>query len=411
MDSMLLLHLMSELFPGRIRAIYINHQLQTISNDWAKFVVAQCHSLNIPFIVENVQVAEGNLENQAREARYQAFLQHLQPNEILVLAHHQQDQAETLMLRLLSGAGVSGLAAMKSLDIREQLTIWRPLLDVSREQICQWVKEQDIAYVDDPTNLDTHYDRAWCRQELWHILQSRFPAMQQALSRTTLLMQDAEHILNEVLHQDLANCGNAQRLELTKLQQLSLPRQRQLLSMWMKGQQQYRPALDMVQRIQSEVIEARQDAQAALHCNGYYYLRYQKYLYRLEHAVYQAQHQHRTVLNAEIALTMGQRLQVAAGDFQISACQWGLNPELLNRTLLLSDRQGGEKIHLNGRVGSWPLKKAIQQAQIFPWLRHTIQILHIDNVMLGVFTPIGFWLASSEYCVEDGWQPDLISLE
>ena len=70
---------------------------------------------------------------------------------------------------------------------------------------------------------------------------------------------------------------------------------------------------------------------------------------------------------------------------------------------------GGEKIHLYGRVGSWPLKKAIQQAHIFPWLRHTIQILSIDNVMLGVFTPEGFWLAQSEYCVVDGWLPKIIS--
>ena len=72
-------------------------------------------------------------------------------------------------------------------------------------------------------------------------------------------------------------------------------------------------------------------------------------------------------------------------------------------------RQGGEKIHIQGRVGTWPLKKAIQQAQIFPWLRHTIQILSMDNVMLGVFTPNGFWLAHSPYCVKAGWLPTLIS--
>ena len=87
----------------------------------------------------------------------------------------------------------------------------------------------------------------------------------------------------------------------------------------------------------------------------------------------------------------------------------GLNIALLNQQLTLTLRQGGEKIHLYGRVGAWPLKKAIQEAQIFPWTRHTIQILSIDNVMLGVFTPKGFWLAQSEYCEVGGWQPKLIS--
>ena len=193
---MLLLHLMAQLFPKQIRAIYVNHQLQKVSDVWADFVAQQCTALNIPYILQSVQVAQGNLENQARQARYQAYLQHIDENEVLVLAHHQQDQAETLMLRLLSGAGVTGLSAMQSIDQRDQLLIWRPLLDTSREQICQWVEQLQIDYVDDPSNLDIHYDRAWCRHELWHILQSRYPKMQQALARTSYLMQDADEILN-----------------------------------------------------------------------------------------------------------------------------------------------------------------------------------------------------------------------
>jgi len=77
--------------------------------------------------------------------------------------------------------------------------------------------------------------------------------------------------------------------------------------------------------------------------------------------------------------------------------------------LYLRQRKGGEKIHLYGRVGHWPLKKAIQEAQIFPWTRHTIQILSTDNVMLGVFTPKGFWLAQSAYCEAGGWLPISVS--
>ena len=157
---MLLLHVMAQLLPNQIRAIYVNHQLQSMSDEWAELVAQQCIILNIPFVIQPVQVAQGNLENQARQARYDAYLQHLKNDEVLVLAHHQQDQAETLLLRLLSGAGVTGLSAMQAIDQRNDLSIWRPLLDISREQICQWVQQLKISYVDDPTNLDTHYDRA-----------------------------------------------------------------------------------------------------------------------------------------------------------------------------------------------------------------------------------------------------------
>ena len=406
---MLLLHLMFFLCPEKVRAIYIDHQLQALSADWGEFVADQCQQLDIPCTIQPVNVASGNLEQQARNSRYQAYRQHLQADEILVLAHHQQDQAETLMLRLLSGAGVDGLAAMKQIDVRENLTIWRPLLDISREQICQWASELNVQNIEDPTNADTHYDRAWARQTLWPVLSQRYPKMQAALVRTSELMQDAQDILQEVLQQDLASCGTETQLDLGEFLQLSKSRQHQLLSAWMKGKQQYRPSLDMVERLQREVIYAKQDAQAALHWQGFYYVRYQQQLYRLAAEIYLADQQQVQTSPKTIKFALKDSVQVLSGKFIIAPAQLGLSPALLQQPLHLQQRQGGEKIHLYGRVGTWPLKKAIQEAQIFPWARHTIQILSADNVMLGVFTPKGFWLAQSAYCEAGGWLPMSVS--
>jgi tRNA(Ile)-lysidine synthase len=312
-------------------------------------------------------------------------------------------------LRLLSGAGVHGLAAMKQLDVREQFIIWRPLLDISREQICQWAAQLDVQNIEDPTNLDTHYDRAWCRHELWPMLQKRYPKMQQALSRTSYLMQDAEDILLDVLQQDLNDCGSATELDLTELSQLSTARQRQLLSAWMKGQDTYRPSFEMVERLLQEVINSKSDARAALHWNQFYYVRYQQKLFRLSAEEYLAEKNASHISEQTIQLELGQKVDVLSGQYFPETAAIGLSALLLGKKLDLVMRQGGEKIHLYGRVGAWPLKKAIQEAQIFPWQRHRIQILSIDNVMLGVFTPKGFWLAHSEYCEVVGWQPNLIS--
>lgn len=406
---MLLLFLMSELFPTQTRAIYVDHQLQVMSAEWGRVVQQQSDVLNIPCIIQQVDVATGNLEQQARQARYQAYQQHLQSNEILVLAHHQQDQAETLLLRLLSGAGVHGLAAMQQIDIRQDMTIWRPFLDVSREQIEQWSQQLDFDYVTDPTNHDTHYDRAWCREELWDVLQKRFPKMQAAVARSSYLMQDAAEILDQVLQVDWQQCATNHQLDLIKLAQLSAARQSQLLSAWMKGNDQYRPSYDMVQRLQQEVILAKPDAQAILHFNQHYFVRYQKTLYRLSYEELYAE-KRSPVLHVQTQhYQIGQSFALAAGKFKIESQAMGLSAQLLDRELKLIPRQGGEKIHLYGRVGHWPLKKAIQELQILPWLRHTIQILVVDNVMLGVFSPKGFWLAQSDYLEQGGWQPSLIS--
>lgn len=406
---MLLLHLMSFLYPQKVRVIYIDHQLQPQSSDWGQFVVAESSKLNVPCIVATVNVQAGNLEQRAREARYQAYTQHLKPQEILLLAHHQQDQAETFMLRLLSGAGVNGLTAMKKVDLRESFTLWRPLLDLSREQICQWSMQLNVQNIEDPTNLDCHYDRAWSRQELWPVLQHRFPKMQSALARSSYLMQDAEQILNEVVQQDLNHCGTETELNLTTLLQLSGPRQRQLLSVWMKGKDIYRPSFDMVARLYREVIESKPDAQAALHWNQHYYVRYRHRLYRLTLDQYPVEQHALTLPIQSVDFCLNQSVEFLSGQYRPELEKIGLSIDLLGKTLQVRSRQGGEKIHLYGRVGAWPLKKAIQEAEIFPWQRHTIQILSIDNVMLGVFTPKGFWLAESEYCKIGGWQPNLIS--
>jgi len=400
---------MTQIFPQKIRVIYIDHQLQEQSAEWGKLVASQATSLNISYIIQKVQISDGNLEAQARQARYQAYQQHLQQNEILLLAHHQQDQAETAILRLLSGTGVDGLAAMQAIDYRTNMTIWRPFLDLTREQIAFWAAQLEVKYIDDPMNYDTHYDRVWCREELWPFLSKRFPKMQQALSRTSYLMQDASEILEEVLKNDWQYSGSADYLDLTKLFELSFARQRQLLSAWMKGDGQYRPAFEMVERLKKEVIDSKSDAQAALHWNQFYYVRYQHYLYRLSRQVFLAEKLNPVETETEHHFQLGEIVDCASGYFQITQKNMGLSASLLNKKLKIIRRQGGEKVHLYGRVGQWPLKKAIQEAHILPWLRHTIQILVIDNVMLGVFTPKGFWLAQSPYCEQGGWQPDLIS--
>ena len=121
--------------------------------------------------------------------------------------------------------------------------------------------------------------------------------------------------------------------------------------------------------------------------------------------IYLAEQQQVQTSPESIKFALKDCVQVLSGKFIIAPAQFGLSPTLLQQALHLQQRQGGEKIHLYGRVGTWPLKKAIQEAQIFPWARHTIQILSTDNVMLGVFTPKGFWLAQSAYCEAGGWLP------
>lgn len=404
-DSIALLHFLIQHSPFPLRAIYINHQLQAPAAEWGHFVTDFCQQHGVPCIVQSVNVASGNLEAQARQARYAAFAQHAAPHDYVVLAHHQQDQAETLLLRLFSGAGVQGLAAMSTFDHHHGLNLFRPFLNWSRQHIEAYAALHQLPFVDDPTNHDPDYDRAWARCELWPLLQQRFPKMQQAVARASTLLQDAHEILEEVCRDDQARVVQADgRLDLTQLAMLSQARQRQLLSRWMQGDAAYRPSLAMVERLQREVIDSRADAQASVHWNQMTFRRYRDALYRI---AADEEIDDQMASSTHMVMQLQQPYAVLAGQYVNTIARMGLDPALLGQALNLQQRQGGEKVHLYGRVGHWPLKKAIQDAHIAPWQRQRIQILSKDNVILGVFTPQGFWLAQSPYCCDNGWLPQL----
>ncbi|MWR52261.1 tRNA lysidine(34) synthetase TilS, partial [Escherichia coli] len=133
-----LLHLLAEL-QLNLRAVHIHHGLSPNADSWAAFCEQVCKRLKIPFILQKVTVdrSEG-IEAGARTARYQAIGEIIQPNEVLVTAHHLDDQAETFLLALKRGSGIKGLSAMQAVGFWQNFTIFRPLLNVSRAQIEQY---------------------------------------------------------------------------------------------------------------------------------------------------------------------------------------------------------------------------------------------------------------------------------
>lgn len=410
LDSLLLLYVLAALCPQRLLVVHIDHQLQKASGTWAKLVEQQCLALNLPYRVVPVCVAQqGNLEANARSARQQAFYNELHAGDVLVFAHHQQDQAETVMLRLLSGAGVQGLAAMRLWEQRAQPFshfIYRPFLTLSRSQLQTWADHLQLPYVHDPMNDDVHYDRVWCRQVLWNVLEQRFPKMQHAIARTSQIMHDADEILHEVAMQDWASCGDKNHLNIQQLQQFRLARQRQILSLWMKGDDDYRPSFDKVQRLFDEVIHAKIDAQSCLYFNQFYYVRYADTLYRYHQQQWQQFQQSPSAFTFCPAL--GISLHLTTGVFTLQSGQKiGLSSQLIGQQLSIKNRQDGLKLRLYQRQGAKSLKKFLQEQNIEPWRRLGVQFLYVQEQLLGVFTPKQFYIVASDWLEQDGWLPVL----
>ncbi|MEW6460443.1 MAG: tRNA lysidine(34) synthetase TilS [Pseudomonadota bacterium] len=246
LDSSVLLHLLAELARREtvpaLSAIHVQHGLQPVAAAWPEHCRQFCAALGIPLQVVAVQVAaQASVEQAARQARYAAFAEHLPPDAVLFSAQHRDDQAETLLFRLLRGAGVRGLAAMPGQRPLGRGTLLRPLLDCSRAELQGYAEAHGLSWIEDPSNADTRFSRNFLRQRVMPLLAERWPQASAALARSAAHLSEAEQLLGELARMDLQAARGEPlfpwlalpSLELSLVTQLSDARQRNLLRHWL----------------------------------------------------------------------------------------------------------------------------------------------------------------------------------
>ncbi|WP_422777181.1 tRNA lysidine(34) synthetase TilS [Pseudomonas mediterranea] len=246
LDSTVLLHLLATLSQHHalpaLSAIHVHHGLQAAAEAWPDHCRSVCAALGVPLDVVNVQVRPGaSIERAAREARYGAFVAATHGNEVLLTAQHRDDQAETLLFRLLRGAGVRGLAAMPRQRPLGLGHLLRPLLEVSRAELETYATQQSLSWIDDPSNDDHRYARNYLRQRVFPLLAGHWPQASATLARSAAHMGEAQGLLDDLARIDLAQAVTPdafdwlglQSLVLAPLQALSPARQRNALSHWL----------------------------------------------------------------------------------------------------------------------------------------------------------------------------------
>ncbi|MCW9697962.1 tRNA lysidine(34) synthetase TilS [Avibacterium sp. 20-129] len=289
LDSTVLLALLAKLRENQphlaLRAIHIHHRLSPNADDWVRHCQQLCQQFSIPLIIEKVQLVQGmGIEAAARQARYQAIARHIKTQEMLLTAHHQQDQTETFFLALKRGSGVSGLSAMKAQSAVFNLRIFRPLLDFSRQQLWQYAIENQLSWIEDESNQDNQYERNFLRNEILPKLRERWANFDQAVQRSATHCAQQQQLLTELLQPELEKYANKthRTFDLTDFSQWSVLKQNALLRLWLETLQQPMPSTKQLEQLIQDVILAQSDRNPQFQLGDKMLRRYQQRLYLTE---------------------------------------------------------------------------------------------------------------------------------
>lgn len=413
LDSVVLLDLLAQVAPTlqlRLSLVHVNHQISPYAADWQQFCCQLAQQYQLPISVQSVSLQRRggeSLEAVARDARYGVYAS--LGADVLLLAHHLDDQCETLLLRLLRGAGVHGLSGMPQQRVLAGTStrLLRPLLGVSRATLQQYAEERGLSWISDDSNDDQRFRRNWLRHSVFPLLASVFPNYRRQLAQTAQHLDDAAHILDQVAQADFVGDLATACLQLDAVAQLGEERQRNLLR-WFLRQYGLAPSAAWLAQLRQQMLTAEMDACPALQIEDWRLERYRGglYLHRGGNAPSDSDIDLNWNGQPEIRLDgWGGRLVFRAGQGPLAVAEDHLRTAPLQVRL----RQGGERIRPAAHAANRQLKHLLQEAAMPPWQRRGWPLLWQGEQLLavpGVAVAAEFQPQNSESGVLIEWQPD-----
>jgi len=378
-DSMVLLdilHALSKKLCFKLSALHVNHQLSSHAAGWAKFCQRWCMAHGIPIKIVKVSVrgASGiGIEAAAREARYRVYCR--QQADYVALAHHLDDQAETMLLQMLRGSGVKGLSAMPELRHQSRKSaprIIRPLLDVPRSEIERYAKLRKLQWIEDESNDNTALDRNFLRHKVFPLIGKRFQAYRETLGRASRHFAEAAVLLDELAELDSRAALQGGKLKAAALRELAPARARNLLRYYFAQSGLLMPSAKRLDEILRQMAHAREDAKVRVALGELEVRRFKGNVY-----VCRAH----PALDPKFCLRWQGEEKLEIGELGgVMALHRtkgkGMDyAKLMQEPVTIRVRRGGEKLRPDCKRPRRTLKDLLQESKIAPWERSRLPLL------------------------------------
>ena len=408
-DSVVLLDVLqrvSRTLRFRLSALHINHQLSPHAARWSAFCRALCRRRGIPYDSARVKVRRGDsLEAAARDARYAVIAR--QRCDFVVLAHHRDDQVETLLLQLLRGAGVKGLAGMppvrKAEGRRQKASILRPLLDVTREEILDYARRHKLEWIEDESNQDIYFQRNFIRHEVLPLIARRFPAYRVTLARAAGHLAEAAQVLDELAAADAAGHLEGGTLSMAAFWHLPPARARNLLRYLLASHGVPMPNAERLDEALRQALSAKRDAQVRIELGGFDLKRFENRLHVVAAMKdLPAGYARRWRGQSEIVLPeLGGVLampRVRGAGISLARLRGG--------PVTIGVRRGGEHMQPDCRRPRRSLKNLLQESRVPPWQRSRLPLLLCGNELVwvaGIGVDCRYQATGAEPGVQPAW--------
>lgn len=388
MDSVVLLHLLQSIAPRfrwRLSALHVHHGISPNADAWAEFCIKLCAQYDIPLQVERVDITclrdEHGVEAAARKLRHKAFLNHV--CDFVALAHHADDQVETMMLQLLRGAGVKGVSAMpllKPANPQMHATV-RPLLDASREQLHDYATQNGLTWIEDESNADVRYPRNFLRHQILPELAECFPQYRETIARSARHFAEAAQLMDELAQFDASSALDDETLDVGALRSLGSARAKNLLRYFLHVRGAVMPQSVQIEDMLRQLCEAREDAAVCVSFGEWEVRRYQDRIYVMS----TLGDFDRTVVlawsgEAELvwpALKARLVFSEVVGN--------GISVEKLEgERISLRLRSGGESLRLHSKGANRSLKNILQEKYVPPWQRERLPLLYRGDELVAI---------------------------
>lgn len=419
-DSSVLLHLLARIQKQThyvLHAFHIHHGLSVHADEWLNHCQQVANELHIPFVAQQVQlsaVADVGVEDAARTARYHALDKLCKEHHIqsLFMAHHQDDQIETLLLHLCRGTGLNGLVGMETvmkstLLPQSQVSVIRPFLSITKQQIQQVAQSLHIVHIEDESNQDIRYTRNTLRHEVIPVLKRYFPHIDQSFLRLSAHAESAQRILSEVAATDAETMIRQHQLNLKEMQPLSIDRRMNLLQYWLSLHDCRVASTSWLNELYHQLFESKEDAQICVSLGNASIRRYEGHAYYVTHASI------RPLPDKPQAFEWRGETEIVfpefGGKLLFRQVDQGMSADWLkSQSLLLTQRTGGEVLKLDARRPIKTLKVWCQERHIPAWRRSILPLVKTTENHLLFAAELGSNLLntpiSTDKAIQIQWQ-------